>query len=45
LRFGYTDRQGRPTRRRVEPHGLLVRAPLWYIVAWDAEGLDPFRRP
>jgi predicted DNA-binding transcriptional regulator YafY len=36
LRFGYTDRQGRRTRRRVEPHGLLVRAPLWYVIAWDS---------
>ena len=36
LRFGYTDREGRRTRRRVEPHGLLVRAPLWYIIAWDS---------
>ena len=35
LAFGYTDRHGSRTRRRVEPHGLLVRAPLWYIMAWD----------
>lgn len=35
LRFAYTDREGRRTRRRVEPHALLVRAPIWYIVAWD----------
>jgi predicted DNA-binding transcriptional regulator YafY len=36
LRFAYVDRQGRQTRRRVEPHALLVRAPLWYIIGWDA---------
>ncbi len=35
LTFGYVDRQGRRTRRLVEPHGLLVRAPLWYVIAWD----------
>jgi predicted DNA-binding transcriptional regulator YafY len=35
LTFSYVDQQGRRTRRRVEPHGLLVRAPLWYVIAWD----------
>ena len=35
LAFTYVDREGRRTRRRVEPHGLLVRAPLWYVIAWD----------
>jgi predicted DNA-binding transcriptional regulator YafY len=35
LAFSYVDRAGRRTRRRVEPHGLLVRAPLWYVIAWD----------
>lgn len=35
LAFGYVDREGRRTRRQVEPHGLLVRAPLWYVIAWD----------
>jgi predicted DNA-binding transcriptional regulator YafY len=35
LTFNYTDREGRRTRRTVEPHGLLVRAPLWYVIAWD----------
>jgi predicted DNA-binding transcriptional regulator YafY len=35
LTFTYTDREGRRTRRKVEPHGLLVRAPLWYVIAWD----------
>ena len=35
LAFAYTDRHGSRTRRRVEPHGLLIRAPLWYVIAWD----------
>ena len=35
LAFTYRDQQGRRTRRRVEPHGLLVRQPLWYVIAWD----------
>ncbi len=35
LAFGYLDRDGRRSRRRVEPHGLLVRPPLWYVIAWD----------
>lgn len=35
LAVDYVDREGRRTRRRVEPHGLLVRAPLWYVIAWD----------
>jgi len=35
LAFSYVDQDGRRTRRRVEPHGLLVRAPLWYVIAWD----------
>ncbi len=37
LGFGYTDRDGATTQRRVEPHGLLLRAPLWYIISWDPE--------
>lgn len=50
--LGYVDREGRRTRRRIEPHGLLVRAPLWYIVGWDLEKdaarlfrVDRIRRP
>jgi predicted DNA-binding transcriptional regulator YafY len=37
LGFCYTDREGATTQRRVEPHGLLLRAPLWYIIAWDRD--------
>lgn len=35
LRFDYVDARGTHSRRTVEPHGLLVRAPLWYVIAWD----------
>ena len=35
LAFDYRDRDGARTARVVEPHGLLVRAPLWYVIAWD----------
>ncbi len=37
LRFGYTDAAGRSSERHVEPHGLLLRAPAWYVLAWDIE--------
>lgn len=37
LGFGYTDCESATTKRQVEPHGLLLRAPLWYIIAWDPE--------
>lgn len=35
MAFRYEDRAGKISRRTVEPHGLLVRAPLWYVIAWD----------
>lgn len=35
LAFTYRDQRGRSTHRQVEPHGLLVRPPLWYLIAWD----------
>jgi predicted DNA-binding transcriptional regulator YafY len=31
----YRDSEGRVTERRVEPHGLMVRAPLWYLLGFD----------
>lgn len=31
----YRDASGTTTERRVEPHGLLVRAPLWYVLGFD----------
>jgi proteasome accessory factor B len=35
LAFTYRDQQGRSTKRRAGPHGLLVRLLLWYVIAWD----------
>lgn len=41
LELSYVDRVGNPSQRTVQPHGLMVQAPLWYLLAWDeakAEG-------
>lgn len=35
LAFRYVDREGRRSRRRVEPHGLLLEPPVWYVLARD----------
>jgi predicted DNA-binding transcriptional regulator YafY len=35
LAFDYRDRHGRESQRCVEPHGLLVEAPAWYVLARD----------
>lgn len=35
LSFGYMDRHGQATARVVEPHGLLLRMPIWYVIAHD----------
>jgi predicted DNA-binding transcriptional regulator YafY len=35
LGFDYIDRLGKATQRCVEPHGLLVEAPAWYLLARD----------
>ena len=35
LAIDYVDRRGAATRRTVEPHGLLVQAPVWYLLAVD----------
>ena len=52
LAFDYTDRHGATTRRIVEPHGLLVETPAWYLLTRDAESgdarmfrMDRIRRP
>lgn len=37
LGFQYRDRQGRRSHRRIEPHGLFVQPPVWYILARDVE--------
>jgi predicted DNA-binding transcriptional regulator YafY len=41
LGFRYTDRQGRVTPRRIEPHGLLVETPVWYVLARDLDKNEP----
>lgn len=35
LRISYEDRAGSRTERTVAPHGLLVQAPLWYLLTFD----------
>jgi predicted DNA-binding transcriptional regulator YafY len=37
LAFHYSDRVGHESVRRVEPHGLLVEPPVWYVLARDIE--------
>lgn len=37
LAFAYTDREGRSSARRIEPHGLLVETPVWYVLARDVD--------
>lgn len=35
ISFAYTDRHDQATTREVEPHGLLLQAPIWYVIAHD----------
>ncbi len=35
LAFTYVDRNGATSRREVEPHGLLVQVPAWYVLGLD----------
>lgn len=39
--FTYSDREGRQSQRRVEPHGLLVEPPVWYVLARDVDKRAP----
>jgi predicted DNA-binding transcriptional regulator YafY len=41
LGFHYTDRAGKKSIRRIEPHGLLVETPLWYVLARDVDKGEP----
>lgn len=41
LGFEYVDRLGRGSSRRVEPHGLLVETPVWYVLARDVDKGEP----
>ena len=35
--FSYVDRHGAESQRRVEPHGIFIRLPFWYVLAIDVE--------
>jgi len=37
LGFQYSDRHGAVTQRRVEPHGIYVEIPVWYVLAVDLD--------
>jgi predicted DNA-binding transcriptional regulator YafY len=41
LGFHYVDRSGVRSIRRIEPHGLLVEPPVWYVLARDVEKGKP----
>ena len=41
LRFRYQTPTGTNSIRRIEPHGLLVRVPHWYAIAWDLDRAAP----
>lgn len=41
LRLDYVDRNGQSSRRTVEPHGLLVHPPLFYVLAIDRDKREP----
>jgi predicted DNA-binding transcriptional regulator YafY len=41
IAFDYRDRVGRASRRLVEPHGLLVQPPVWYVLAHDIAKGEP----
>ena len=40
LTFDYSTRHGTTSRRRVEPHGVVAVAGLWYLVAYDTDRDD-----
>jgi predicted DNA-binding transcriptional regulator YafY len=40
LRFEYASRDGVPSRRCVEPSGLVNLGRRWYLVAWDCDRAD-----
>lgn len=35
LQLHYQDGAARSSEREVEPHFLLINAPVWYLLAWD----------
>ena len=40
IQFDYKDGKGCKTQREVEPQGMLILQPLWYLVAWDPHKED-----
>ena len=40
VRFDYRRRDGKPSRRLVEPHQLVTAGRRWYLVAWDQRRHD-----
>jgi predicted DNA-binding transcriptional regulator YafY len=41
LAFDYRDRDGKLTTRIVEPQGLMVELPAWYLLARDRANGEP----
>ncbi len=41
LGFHYVDRDGNASKRRIEPHGLLVQTPVWYVLSRDVDKAAP----
>jgi len=37
MNLSYKDRNGKKTKRRVDPHAILVLSPAWYIVGYDPD--------
>jgi predicted DNA-binding transcriptional regulator YafY len=33
--FAYGDKEGKESKRRVEPHGIVHTGTRWYLLAWD----------
>jgi predicted DNA-binding transcriptional regulator YafY len=42
--FNYVDRDGARSGRRIEPHGILIRLPFWYVLAVDVGIRSPESR-
>ncbi|MEU3643083.1 YafY family protein [Lentzea sp. NPDC034063] len=40
LRFTYASTQGEPSKRLIEPQGLVHTGRRWYLVAWDVSKED-----
>jgi predicted DNA-binding transcriptional regulator YafY len=40
VRFDYADKEGKESRRLVEPHKLVTVGQRWYLAAWDVRRED-----